>query len=475
MRPIVMLSAILWAASAAAVTVELEPGADISALTTAMGPGDQFIFHAGTYELPGQLSWTAVGTEAEPISIRTAGDGVVIFELGDGGHVVRFNDSAFVTFQDVILRGSDDRYDSSNHAGLVISNSSDVTIENVSIEHVGGTGLVLSNDNQRIHVQGMEVSDTRTGHGIQVGCGNASCWTSDSVFTGNLIHDVLGENRYGIEILPGGQGNTFTNNVVYNVGGVGIGVSSTEFGPANTVEGNVVWDAFDAGIRVAGAATVRNNIVFRIQGNGIRSTDQFPDSLQDVVIANNTIVDTSDWGVRLQQWNEKQGMVLTNNAVANPTGRAFTVDSEEWDDGNYIAGNVMTGLVETIDSELGQFTPGFGYGDFEDAATWDFYPTPSSALMGVGDPAPEAFVPSSDFSDVARDGSAPDVGAYEYTGEGNPGWTLQEDFKGPPTQRTAGEELGGGCCGDKGSDAGVLLWPLIALFGRRRRGRTSSE
>ncbi|MFT6820130.1 MAG: hypothetical protein ACJATT_003954, partial [Myxococcota bacterium] len=451
MRPIVMLSAILWAASAAAVTVELEPGADISALTTAMGPGDQFIFHAGTYELPGQLSWTAVGTEAEPISIRTAGDGVVIFELGDGGHVVRFNDSAFVTFQDVILRGSDDRYDSSNHAGLVISNSSDVTIENVSIEHVGGTGLVLSNDNQRIHVQGMEVSDTRTGHGIQVGCGNASCWTSDSVFTGNLIHDVLGENRYGIEILPGGQGNTFTNNVVYNVGGVGIGVSSTEFGPANTVEGNVVWDAFDAGIRVAGAATVRNNIVFRIQGNGIRSTDQFPDSLQDVVIANNTIVDTSDWGVRLQQWNEKQGMVLTNNAVANPTGRAFTVDSEEWDDGNYIAGNVMTGLVETIDSELGQFTPGFGYGDFEDAATWDFYPTPSSALMGVGDPAPEAFVPSSDFSDVARDGSAPDVGAYEYTGEGNPGWTLQEDFKGPPTQRTAGEELGGGCCGDKGS------------------------
>ncbi|MFT6146014.1 MAG: hypothetical protein ACJAZO_002855 [Myxococcota bacterium] len=470
-----MLSAILWAASAAAVTVELEPGADISALTTAMGPGDQFIFHAGTYELPGQLSWTAVGTEAEPISIRTAGDGVVIFELGDGGHVVRFNDSAFVTFQDVILRGSDDRYDSSNHAGLVISNSSDVTIENVSIEHVGGTGLVLSNDNQRIHVQGMEVSDTRTGHGIQVGCGNASCWTSDSVFTGNLIHDVLGENRYGIEILPGGQGNTFTNNVVYNVGGVGIGVSSTEFGPANTVEGNVVWDAFDAGIRVAGAATVRNNIVFRIQGNGIRSTDQFPDSLQDVVIANNTIVDTSDWGVRLQQWNEKQGMVLTNNAVANPTGRAFTVDSEEWDDGNYIAGNVMTGLVETIDSELGQFTPGFGYGDFEDAATWDFYPTPSSALIGVGDPAPEAFVPSSDFSDVARDGSAPDVGAYEYTGEGNPGWTLQEDFKGPPTQRTAGEELGGGCCGDKGSDAGVLLWPLIALFGRRRRGRTSSE
>ncbi len=474
MRPILISSALLWASSASAVTVELEPGADIAALTTAMAPGDEFIFHAGTYELAGQLNWTAVGTEADPISIRTAGDGVVTFELADGGHVVRFSDSAFVIFQDFVLRGTDDRYENSNHSGLVISNSADVTVESVRIEHVGGTGLVLGGDNQRIHVEGVEISDTRTGAGIQMGCGNASCWTSDSVFTGNLVHDVLGENRYGIELLPGGQGNTFTNNVIYNVGGVGIGVSSTEFGPSNTVEGNVVWDAFDAGIRVAGAATVRNNIVFRIQGNGIRSSDQFPDSLQDVVIANNTIVDTSDWGVRLQQWNEKQGMVLTNNAVANPTGRAFTVDAEEWDDGNYIAGNVMTGLVEKIDSELGQFTPGFGYGDFEDAAVWDFYPTPGSALIGVGDAAADAFVPANDFSDFARDGSAPDVGAYEYTGEGNPGWTLQEDFKGPPTERTVGEDVGGGCCGDKGSDAGVFLWPLLALFALRRR-RTFAE
>ena len=30
---------------------------------------------------------------------------------------------------------------------------------------------------------------------------------------------------------------------------------------------------------------------------------------------------------------------------------------------------------------------------------------------------------------VARDGAAPEVGAYEFSGEGNPGWLIQEGFK----------------------------------------------
>ena len=440
-----LLLSLFLALPAHAVTVELEPGADVAALTSSMGPGDEFIFHAGTYELPGALTWTAVGTEGDPVVIRSAGDGDAILQLADGGHVVRLNDSAFVVLQDLVLTGTDAHYDESGFAGLVIANSTDLEVSDLLIEHVGGTGLALSGDNQRIDVHDVHVRDSRTGPGIQIGCGNASCWTSDSTFTNNLVHGMVGDRRYGIELLPGGQGNTFVDNVVFGVTGVGIGVSTTEFGAPNVVEGNVVWNATDAGIRVAGSATVRNNVVFQVDGNGIRSSDQFPDSLQDVVISHNTVVDTSDFGIRLQGWDAKTGMVLANNAVANPTGRAFTVDNEEWDETNVIVGNVMTGLVEKLDATMGHFTAGSGYADFEDAASWDFYPTPASSLLGAGDAGSDAYVPDSDFSGFARNGQSADVGAYTFVGDGNPGWVIREDFKGPAGTPNTGEDVGGGC------------------------------
>ena len=463
--------ALLFAGSAQAVTVELEPGADVASLTAAMGPGDSFIFHAGTYELPGPLTWVGVGTEVDPIHITDAGDGEVILRLMAGGHIVRLNDSAFVNVDNLTLEGDDTHYQENGFTGLVINNSADISVSNMVVRHVGSHGFVFANDNQRLSITENDLSDMRTGVGMSAGCGNASCWMSDSVIANNLVHDVIGDRRYGIELLPGCQGNTIANNVVFNVTGIGIGVSTTEFGPANQVVGNVVWDATNTGIRTAGASVVRNNIVFRIEGNGIRASNQFADSLQDVVISHNTVVDTTDYGIRIESWEGKTGMVLTNNAIANPTGRAFSVDEDEFDEGNYISGNVMTGLVDRLDALMGHFSPGLGYGDFEDPAAWDFYPTPSSSLLGMGDPAADAWVPEVDFSDFARDGSGPDVGAYEYVGDGNPGWIVQEDFKGDAELPTVGEDVGGGCCGDKGSDAGVFLWPLLGLFALRRRRR----
>ncbi len=54
-----------------------------------------------------------------------------------------------------------------------------------------------------------------------------------------------------------------------------------------------------------------------------------------------------------------------------------------------------------------------------DPALWDFHPSPNSTLLGAGDP--DGFVPTVDFDGVARDGSAPDVGAYEYDREASAG------------------------------------------------------
>lgn len=465
-----MISLLLLPLSVAhAVTVELEPGADVGSLTASMGPGDEFVFHAGTYELPGSLDWTGVGTADEPISIRAAGDGEVVLRLMAGGHVARVRESAFVEVSGLVFEGDAAHLEANNFNGFIVEASSDITVDGVQVRDIGGVGIALSGDNQRITVQDAHVHDTR-GDGIVIGCNNASCWTSDSVFSHNLIHNIGTEERRTAFVLrQGGQGNVIADNVIFGATWQGIYLPSTEFGPANTATGNVVWDVVESGIRIDGAAVVQNNIVFRVDGIGLRATSQHGDSLADVVISHNTVVDTTDWGARVDDWAGRTGMVFANNAIANPTGYAFHVDEGELDEGNYVAGNVLSGLVENLDSALGHFSPGSGYADFEDPAGWDFYPSNNSALIGTADPSGEAWVPLTDFSAFDRDGSTPEVGAYEYVGAGNPGWIVQEDFKGPAELPDVSEDVGGGCCGDKGSEAGVLLWPLIGLLVWRRR------
>ena len=83
-----------------------------------------------------------------------------------------------------------------------------------------------------------------------------------------------------------------------------------------------------------------------------------------------------------------------------------------------------------------------------------------------------ALVPQLDFNRAPRQGNAPDVGATAYVGEGNPGWAIREAFKETGYSAGAGEEVGGGCCGDKGkSEAGLLLLPMLGLGALRRRRR----
>jgi len=456
--------------AARAVTVDLEPGADVAALTASLGPGDEFIFHAGTYDLPGPLTWSGDGTETEPIRFHSAGDGAVILRLVAGGHVLRVSESTFIEVTGLTLTGADELYDAgTNYHGFLLNNSADVTVRDCEVVHVGGTGVAFQNDVQRATFTHNHIHDVRTGTGLSMGCGDASCWTSDSDISGNLIHDVLGDRRIGVDLLPGGQGNQLTDNIVFNTTWTGLSVSDTAFGDANTVTGNVIWNAVDTGLRVDGAAVVQNNLVFLIDGVGVRATDWHDDSLQDVVITHNTIVDTTDWGARVYAWAGRAGMVFANNAIANPTGRAFHADADGLDEGNRVVGNVMTGLVEGLSAELGQFTPGGGYDDFEDAAVWDFYPTPTSHLLGAGDTDPASWVPATDFSAFARDGLAPDVGAYEFITEGNPGWVVREDFKQDAEAPFVDDETVGGCCQKNGSSAGLFLLPGLALFVRRRR------
>lgn len=456
------LKVLLFANIAMAANVELSPGDDVATLTGALGPGDVVTFNEGTYELDNGLSWSELlGTEDAPIQF--IGDGEVWLQYSGSGRVASLSGSSYVSFQGIGFRsvaGAE-----TQPGGLQVASSTGVLIEDCQFEELGSTAIYFSGDSRDAVIRGNRIQDIHKYQGIYMGCGDASCWSTDAVIEQNLITDVDGDSAGGITIENGGTGNLVRDNVVADINGPGIRVRSTEYNPANEVIGNAIWKTED-GILVEGAALIRNNVIFCTVEEGIQSRAA-RDAFEQVVLSHNTIVDTGGWGVYLENWETGSGHVLANNAIANPTGQALYL-REPSPDAQFM-GNVISGYVENVEEG---FVPGNGWGDYASVDHANFYPATVSLLIGGGVEDSIAYVPATDFSGVPRDGDAPGVGAYEYISPGNPGWVIRKEFKQLGfDEGVLSNEIDG--CGGESSE-GWVFFGLLGLLGLGRWRRTQS-
>lgn len=467
---------------ALAADVALSPGDDIGALTSSLLPGDIVTFNAGTFELDGTVTWSGLGTEEAPITFRAAQGAEVILRNNGGWYVALLQDSTWVEIRDLTFEGGGDDLEYTQPSGLGISNSSHVTVSNCVIRNVWGTGLRVDGDADAITLTHNEISGTGDGSGLYVGCYDASCWMQNSVISNNLIHDVEGT---GINLQAGTQSTDIVDNVVFRTRDSGLYAGSTALGDQIRITGNAIWNAGGDGVYLQGSALVQNNVIFEIAGDGIYTRDDYG-SLTDLQISHNTVANTGGYAAYLEDWYLADDMVFANNALANPLG-----DGLRWDDlsvdrygypteydetTNYVRNNVVTGKVEGFDFLVRPdfVIAGGGVSDFEGIDNFDFYPTSSSILRDAADPSGEAYLPATDFNGTTRDGESPDVGAYEYDGDGNPGWTIAETYKElQPSSGRGGAGLSTGCCKGGGSaestGTAALFLPLLGLGWRRRR------
>ena len=466
------------AGNAADVTVS--PGDDIGSVTSSLGAGDTITFEAGTYELEGTVTWTGVGTEDEPIQFLGA-DGAEVVLRGLGGwYIANVEDSDWIVLRNLVIEGGDEA-EYNGTAGIRVSNSSNIRIEDCTVRNVWSTAMRIDGDTTAITLQHNEIAGTGDGSGIYAGCGDGACWMSDSTIVNNLIHDIQGT---GINLQRGTQGVTISDNVLFRIRDDGLVLPDTQFGPQNRAIGNAIWQTEDDGIYVWGSALVQNNIVFETGDDGLYSRDDGYGSLFDVQISHNTISRTDGYAAELDDWYYAEDMVFANNALSNPTGYGLDYydprsDSDYYgydvdDTDNYIRNNVVTGLVQGFDLLVRPdfVIPGGGVGDFVDADNFDFYPTRSSVLLDSAESDGNAYIPALDFNGVPRNGASPDVGAYEYSGEINPGWTLAEGFKLTGAAAGVGPGINTGCCGanESGGTQAILFAPVLALgLGLRRR------
>ncbi len=468
---------IIWLAAALAADVTISAGDNIATLTSSLNPGDTVLFEAGTYDIEAPLVWTGLGTEEEPILLQPAESGAEVIIRNTGyGYGVEVRESAFIIVEGLTITG-DENAEYNGYSGLLVVDSTDIVVRNVTIDGVWNTGLRVDGDTSRITLEGNEVANLGNGTGISIGCGDASCWMQDSLIAGNLVHDVA---YTGISLSPGTQNNEFRDNVVFRTGDSGFYIGPTENGPQNIIEANAVWQTGGVGLYVEGSALIRNNVVFETGDDGIYTNNDDRNGLYDTVISHNTFARTDGYGAYLNDFYEGSGLVFANNAIANPTGYGLY-----WEDdfeylgvgpSSFLSNNVVAGLVEGF-GQLdypGYVIAGGGYADFVDADNFDFYPVTGSTVVDAGDASGDAYIPDVDFNGSIRQGDQPDAGAYEYVGGTNPGWVIQESFK--ETGATAGSgrfDVGGGCCGKDDAAGGteaLFFLPLMGLgLGLRRR------
>lgn len=482
------LAVALWAPPALAASVTVKPGDDLNALTSSLGPGDVITFTGGTYELDGTVYWTGEGTASAPIQFKAAAGSPVILQNQNGGWVAQVTDSSYISMTGITFEAAGD-IEYNQPSGLYIANSDHVTLENCVVHDVWGTALRIDGDTSALTIRHNELASTGDGSGIYVGCGDASCWMQDSTLEFNLIHDVEGN---GIYLSRGTQGSTVQHNVIYNTDDAGVVALSTEFGAQNVVYSNAIWQSEDEGIYIEGSVLVQNNVIFETGGDGIRVRDNY-DSLLDVQISHNTVARTEGWAARLDDWFEREDLVFSNNVLANPTGYGLYWEDLEYQQGydgttttdaygqtsNYITNNVVTGLVDGFNliNRPKFVIPGGGAADFVAFDDFDYYPSTASLVRDAADANGAAYIPSEDFNGTTRDGASPDAGAYEYDGEGNPGWVIQETYKEySPSDGRLNSGVSGGCCGskDKGADPveGLVLLPVgLGVLARRRMAR----
>lgn len=404
-----------------AATIEVNPGDNLYMILQGLQAGDEVIVHAGTYPSPGYVALVLPGTADAPIVIRGADGEVAVLqgvpeqnlinvegtyytiknlEFSGGSHGVRVGTSAHAVFEDLHIHDTNDVGISCNRPD---NSYEDITIRRLHIRNTGLSG--------------------GPGECMYLGCNDGVCKVWDSLVEFNLCHDTTaGEQGDGIELKTGSYNTIIRHNVIYNVKYPGITAYGTQGMAPNVIEGNAVWNVVDNGIQLVGDAVVRNNLVFDVGASGIAAKPSQGELVKDLTVVHNTVIGAGDTCFRGNQLpGGGANIVVANNAFYCEATSAIKLP--EGQGPAVFAGNAVLGAVSGV---MGGTVDGQSLAAaFVNAAGKDVYPAEGSPLLDVGD---AQWAAQDDFNCLPRAGS-PEIGAYDHSQAGNPGWMVQPDFK----------------------------------------------
>ena len=412
-------------------------------------PGDVITLAAGDYDITGNLLADTVGTASDPVVVRAdeLGTARIRFDAVEGFHVT----GPYWTFENLDIEGVCATDDACEHAFHITGAADGVVVRGC-----------------RLH----EFNAMIKGNGDTVGPGGERVWPDDVVIerteffssaprqTANPVTpiDIVGGRRWVI------RGNFIHDHAK----GGGDGVSYAAFLKGNSKDGVIEQNLVVCELLHTGQT--RLGLSFGGGGTG-------PDSIceegtctpehEGGVMRNNVIrACPADVGIYL---NEAADVRILHNTLLDTTGIDARFAATVAD----VRGNLLsTGLIR--DREGGTTTRADNVEGFDatavfvDPAGGDLALLDGALLVDLGTADPDVTV---DFCGNARDDGAPDLGAYEYDGDGCDSAGVAD--AGPQDDAGGGgmgEDDGGGCCdAGHGPGSGALAVALLALLGRRGR------
>ncbi len=292
-------------------------------MANALAPGDTLVVHDGIYSQSCTRSIELRGTAEQPIIIKAA-DGARPTLTRPNRNRDTQNNLEIVNSAHLVIRGL--RFFGGS-IGVRFIGGHDIVFEDNEVAATDSSAVTInSGDAQRlilrnnhIHHAGQGRGGPTTGEGIYVGCNNARCVVSDSLFEGNHIHHLRATHpggNDGIEIKPGSGGNIIRGNRIY---------ATTEgrafpciFVYGDTLKPNLVTHNLVSGcgeaIQVVADAIVTHNQILDSSIAGIVSTPHAqvgaPRNLQirDNFVAGHPMCVQLDW-------RQSKNVVFENNAL----------------------------------------------------------------------------------------------------------------------------------------------------------------
>jgi hypothetical protein len=415
--------------------------------TATLEPGDLVHVMDGVHEIQGSLRLTGItGTPLAWIGITAEGDATL--RNSSLSNVVNVEDCHYL-----FLRGFEITHDNGALPyglwdpvdGVKFQNapSDHVSIDSCRIHHLGNVGV----SSQAPVIRHISVVDCEI-HDCYVGLywgyyesGNKR-YAHFGTIARNFVHDCppidLDGTGYGIQIKGGSRGNLIEDNVLVDTAGgtraaIAVYHVSTQGAvetDRNIIRRNFIRSSRNEGIFAVEGALIENNVVVDCDAAGIvvsRRDTGWGSFYGNLTVRNNTVhglasptgpaLFTGVGPVTLPQVIANNLLIVTvpgQTSLRLPSGYAG-VSSQ-----NHCFGATSgpaLGVVALPDLDA-LYSTTYGDADF-------LFPVPAGALVSAADASLSSVA---DFHGTPRNG-APDVGAFESTGGGNPGWVLADDFK----------------------------------------------
>ncbi len=340
-----------------------------------------------------------------------------------------------------------------NNAGILVSDSSEITIENVSTDHTMSSGIGVWGS-QGVTIRGNLVEWAGLGGGQE--CITVAGTTNFDVRDNTVINC----QKEGIDAKDGSSyGRIYDNRVSYSLA-VGIYVEAWDKYThdievfRNVVHHTIASAGFSVASEIGGQLTnirLYNNIAYQNNTDGIEisrcCTASHP--MDTIVIVNNTLYDNGngvDWGGGIVADNaQAQNVVIRNNIASQNLTFQIAVAADVPPASVTVDHNLIDGFRGYEDEVYGD---DFVEGDplFANPNSADFHLQPGSPAVDTGSGVD---APSLDFDGNARpqdgngDGSAVhDIGADEVA-------VVSARLYLPVVMRPGSGKLNAGCAGER--------------------------